>query len=224
MIRLCVFDMDGLLLDSERQVYLKNGMEVSKELGKEIDQYFLTTLMGGSWITYKNRIEEEYKQYFSIDDYWRLLWERIQYTIDNVAIPLRPGAKEILDFCKKEGIAIAIATSTLRENALKCLKNAGLYDYIDFIIAADQVKETKPNPEIFLKAIEHFDVPKNEAIIFEDGHNGAKAAINGNCRFIVVPDLAALMKEDLEKADLVAKDLFEAIAFIKEENERTTGV
>ena len=224
MIRLCVFDMDGLLLDSERQLYMKNAIEVSTQLGKPISDFFLTTLMGGSWDNYLVRVEEEYGDYFSIDEYWKIFNERTQYIIENVAIPLRPGVKDMLDFCKKEGIHMAIATSTPYGNALSMIKNAGISEYIEFVITPDQVTKTKPDPEIFLKAIEHFNVPINEAMVFEDGDNGARAAINGNCRLILVEDLAYLSAEDKKYAELVLDNISPAIDYIKEENERTAGV
>ena len=90
--------------------------------------------------------------------------------------------------------------------------------------SVEDVKATKPDPEIFLKAIEYFGVDKKEAIVFEDGHNGAQAAINGDCRYILVEDLAYLSEEDKQKAEMVVDDISKAIEHISKENERTIGI
>ncbi|MBQ6494264.1 MAG: HAD family phosphatase [Erysipelotrichaceae bacterium] len=224
MIRLCVFDMDGLLLDSERQMYVKCGLETSRELGRAFDEHFLTTLMGGSWDNYEIKVLEEYGADYPMEQFWELYWKKVRYIVDNVAIPLRPGVKEILDFCKEEGISMAIASSSFLEVVKKCLTNAGIINYFDKIVSVEDVEKTKPDPEIFLKTIRAFNVDKKEALIFEDAHNGAQAAINGGCRYVVVPDLAILSEEDMKKADLVTDDISNAIRLIKEENERTSGI
>ena len=224
MIRVCVFDMDGLLLDSERQIYVKCGLEVSAELGRPVSLEFLQSLMGGSWEKYRQSFLTEYGADYPIDDYLRIFWQRAHYIMDNEAIPLRPGAREILDYCKENGIRMAVATSSHRPETLKCLKNSGLADYFDYVITSDDVENTKPDPTIFLKAIQHFGIDKKEALVFEDGHNGAHAAINGDCRFVLVEDLAYLNDEDRMKADLHTDSLFKAIDFIKRENEGTAGI
>ena len=107
MIRLCVFDMDGLLLDSERQIYLYNGMRISKELGYPIDEAFLRSMMGNDWGIYESKTAEHMGKDFPIDRYMSLLREKNHYVIRNEAIPLRPGAKELLDFCKENGYLMA---------------------------------------------------------------------------------------------------------------------
>ena len=224
MIKLCVFDMDGLLLDSERYLYLYNEIEITKSLGYDIDEEFFRSLMGGSWNTYPEKVLEKAGKDFPIDKYMSILWDKINYTVDNEAIPLRKGAIEILDFCKQNNIKMSIATSTPYGTAIKCLKNSNVYDYFDFIITGDQVSKGKPDPEIFLKAIEHFNIDKKQALVFEDGHNGCLAARRGNCRLVIVKDLAYIDKEDEEYADLNIKDLNQAIEFIRRENETTSSI
>ncbi|MBQ2658782.1 MAG: HAD family phosphatase [Erysipelotrichaceae bacterium] len=224
MIKLCVFDMDGLLLDTERQMYAKFGQEVSAEMGRPLSLDFLTTVMGGSRELYRNKVLKEYGEDYPYDEYQRRRWEKINRFIDQGDIPLRPGVKEFLDFCNEQGILKAVATSTRGEVVQKCLKGAGIADYFDYMISGDMVEKTKPNPEIFLKPIEHFSIPKNEALVFEDSHNGAQAAINGKLRYILVKDLAFLTEEDMENAEMVTDVISKAIPFIKEENERTAGI
>lgn len=216
--------MDGLLIDSERQMYCKVGMEVSKELGKPISEHFLTTLMGGSWDNYKNSILKEYGYDYPYDEYIKRYWGKINYIIENVGIPLRPGVKDVLDYCKNNSIHIAVATSSSKRIAHSCLHNSNIEDYIEYIVTSEDVKETKPNPEIFLKAIQHFDIDINEALVFEDGHNGALAAKNGNCRLVLVEDLAYLDDDDKKYALLHTDNIIDVIDLIRKENERTISV
>ena len=82
------------------------------------------------------------------EEYMRLLNEGIDYTIENVPIPMRPGAREVLDYCKKSGYLMAIATSTHKKQAYRCLENAGIFDYFDHIITGDQVSKGKPDPDV----------------------------------------------------------------------------
>ena len=224
MIRLCVFDMDGLLLDSERVLYIKNGMEVSKILGRPLSKEFLCSLMGNSWDIYPKKVLEAHGEDYPIDEYLRLYWERIDKIIFHEAIPVMPGVIEMLDFLKEEGIPMAVATSTIYEKTMACLKNAGIADYFDYVIAGDMVEHGKPEPDIFLKAIEHFGVEVKDALVFEDGHNGAQAAIKGGCPLIIVQDLAQLTQEEFDKSIMVIDNIAKAIPYIKEQNETTTGI
>ena len=216
--------MDGLLLDTERQMYAKFGQEVSAELGRPMSLDFLSTVMGGSRELYRSRVLSEYGKDYPYEEYQRRRWERINRFIEQGDIPLRPGAVEFLDFCKEQGILKAIATSTRGEVAQKCLRSAGIADCFDYMISGDMVEKTKPDPEIFLKPLVHFNVPISEALIFEDSHNGAQAAINGKLRYILVKDLAFLTEEDMEKAEMVTDVISKAIPFIREENERTACI
>ena len=224
MIRCCIFDMDGLLLDTERQMYLKIGLEVSAELGQPIDAEYLTKMMGGSWSAYEINVAEHMGKDFPIKQYMKILNERIKYSILHDVQPLRPGAREVLDYCKKQKILMAIATSTPKKNAYRCLENANLLDYFDFIITGDQVVHGKPDPEIFLTVVDHFGVDKKEAVVLEDGHNGSLAAKRGGLHLILVEDLAYVSEEDREYADLHTYQLIDAIGYLEKENERTAGV
>ena len=216
--------MDGLLLDSERQIYSATGKAVSEELGRPISLEFLTAQMGGSFKAYEQNVLKTYGDDYPLEEYWKRYWERANHLILNVRIPLRPGVREILDYCKEKGIRMAIASSSKRYVIDSCLKNAGITDYFDYIVSSEDVKQTKPDPEIFLKAIEHFDVEKNETLVFEDGHNGSQAAITGGCPLIIVEDLAYISEEDKEKAVMVTDDIRKAINYIEKENERTAGI
>ncbi len=216
--------MDGLLLDSERQMYVRCGLEASAELGRPLPVEFLASLMGGSWENYQERVLEAYGRDYPVREYWDLYWGKVNYIVENVTIPLRPGVREMLDFCREEGIRMAVATSSSLHVVDSCLGHAGIRGYFDHVVSGEMVTRKKPDPEVFLKAIAHFKTPVENALVFEDGHYGAQAAINGNIRFIMVQDLADLTDEDKEKAVMVIDDISKAIGYIRKENEGTSGI
>lgn len=224
MIKLIIFDMDGLLLDSERQMYSKLGMEVSAKLGYPIDLAFLTSLMGNDWGLYEKMVAEYKGPDFPIKEYMRQMHEGIAYTIANVPIPMMPGAKEVLDYCKENKYLMAIATSTHKKEAYQCLTNAGILDYFDYIVTGDQVKRGKPDPEIYLNVLEHFGVSADDALVLEDGHNGSQAAFKAGCRLAIVEDLAKLTDEDRQKAYLHTHDIRDVIDLLRRENEGAAGL
>ena len=216
--------MDGLLLDSERQIYARTGREVSEEIGRPISLDFFKAQMGGSFKAYEQHLLETYGDDYPLEEYWEKFWIRANDLIRNVAIPLRPGVTEILEYCKNARIKMAIASSSKHYVINSCLKNAGIYDYFDYRVSAEDVERTKPDPEIFLKAISHFGVDVKDALVFEDGHNGAQAAIAGGCPLVIVEDLAYVSEEDRQKAVLVTDDIRKAIDYIRKENEGTAGI
>ena len=216
--------MDGLLLDTERNMYAKTGKEVSEELGYPLDMTFLRSMMGKAWDLYIKEVSATYDGKFPTDEYLERYWARINNMIETQALPLRPGAKEVLDYCKENGYLMAIGTSTPFRQTKLCLENTGLYDYFDFILTGDQVSKGKPDPEIFLSVVEHFGVNKDEAIVLEDGHNGAQAALNGGLKLILVEDMAYVTDEDREKASLYTRDLHDAIDYLRRDRETAAGL
>ena len=224
MVKLCVFDMDGLLLDSERVLYLSGGMEVSKALGYPLSEEFLRSLMGSAWNLYEEKIMEKMGKDFPMKQYLDGLFTRIDRILESGEIPLRPGAKQLLDYCKSKGIRMAIATSTPNKQAIKCLKKTGLYDYFDYVVTGDMVEKGKPEPDIFLKAIDYFGIDKKNTLVLEDGHNGAQAAMKGCCRLILVEDVARVEQEDRDYSEILPKDLSEVIDYIEKENEGTFSI
>lgn len=215
-IKLCIFDMDGLLLDSERQMWLANEMKIIEELGYKPDYDLLTTTMGVTRQTFKEGILNHYGNQFPIDKFYEKIAVYNDEMINNNQIDICKGTIELLKFLKENNITSRVATSTAKETAIRMLKNTKLYDYFEKIIYGDEIKNSKPAPDIYLKALEGFD--KDEALIFEDSHNGSRAAINAGIKLIIVPNIAKLTKEDKEEAFKVLNSLDETINIIKDIN------
>ena len=210
--KLVIFDMDGLLIDSERGMWLVSEEYAYNKLGFKFDYDFALTLMGASLDITKKRIQEKYGKGLDVEEFYRIIHKNNLKIIQNNEIRLMKGARELLTHLKSKNIKMRIATSTYKELAEVILKNLGIYDFFEEIVTGDRVKHGKPSPDIYLLALGNDK--KEETIIFEDAHNGARAAIAAGIDLILVPDLAPLTDEDKREAYKVIKDLSEAIDII----------
>ena len=143
-----------------------------------------------------------------IDDMYIEKDEELKRAVDN-GIPLKNGAYEILLYLKKNNYKIALATSAIQERALKQLSNANIKEFFDAIVCRDEVKETKPNPEIFLKAAEKLGVSPDRCIVIEDSGAGIKAAYDAGMIAIHVIDLKEPDEEILNNCYKSFNDLNE---------------
>ena len=215
-VELVVFDMDGLLIDSERGMWLVNEKRAVEELGYPFSYELITSLMGSSMNEYKRLIVDYYGNSFPIDKYYNMVFEYCQSMIKENKINLMKGAIELLDFLKENDIKMRVATSTPKDTAIQILTNLNLINYFDEVFSGEQVEKGKPYPDIYNLAIGGVD--KDSVLIFEDGHNGSRAAIASGAHLIIVPDIAMLTKEDKEEAFRVIESLDKAINIIKEIN------
>lgn len=210
--------MDGLLLNTERDVWMVGGKKIAKEFGIDLTDDFIINIVGLGFGVYKERLKETYGQDFPSDLYMEKLFNYFQNVCINEKIPLRPGVKELLDFLKKNNILISVATSTNKYLAENALKNSEIFNYLDFGIYGDQVTKPKPDPEIYNKSIEHFGFNKDDCFIFEDGQAGAKAAYSAGIKLVLVPDLTKPSELDKQNAFIILKTIDEIIPIIKKLN------
>ncbi|WP_433518468.1 HAD family hydrolase [Nonomuraea sp. CA-143628] len=180
------FDMDGLLVDSEK-VWLEIETEVMARLGGEWTLDHQAHLVGGSMertVAYMlavsgSSVSPEDLREWMIDG-------MVARLADGVA--LMPGASELLDAVREEGIPVALVTSSLREIADAVLKGVGR-DRFDAIVTADDVTRTKPDPEPYLTAAELLGVDPVRCVVLEDSPNGVAAATAAGCAVVGVPSL-----------------------------------
>ena len=196
-------------------MWMRNEKIVLREMGFEIDMDLLTKIMGMTFKEEEKMFLERYGPSFDADYYIKTLYEYNDIQIDTEGVPLRPGAVELLEYLKEKEILMAVATSTPRKNAMKVLEKAGILGYFDYIVCGDEIRRSKPNPDIYLNVREHYPIPKEDMVVFEDAHNGARAALSAGIPLILVPDIAFVSEEDKKEAEYVLNSLDEAIKILE---------
>ena len=210
--KLCIFDMDGLLIDSEKGMWFVNEEKALAILGYEYDNSFFRTLMGRAFNTCEKELKEKYGNDFPFIEFYDLVNRLNREQIQNNEIKLMPGVVEFLEYLKDKEISCVVGTSTEKDMAKNMLKNLGILDYFTEVYSGTQVKNPKPAPDIVLLCLG--DYAKEESFIFEDSHNGARAGIASGIDTIIVEDVALITAEDRKEAFAVIKQLDEAIKFI----------
>ena len=128
-------------------------------------------------------------------------------------VPLKPGAKAFLDYCRENGIKLGIATSNSRELAANVLKVHGVHDYFDCIMTGTDVEKGKPAPDIYLAAAEHLGVSHDKCLVFEDICHGIMAGKNAGMKVCAVEDAysASQRSAKQELADYYITDYTEVL-------------
>lgn len=208
--------MDGLLLDSERIV--KRSWDIA---GKEMEiadlgEHIYNTL-GLNRKARNAYFRNAYGADFPLQDFNERTSEIFFRLVKESGIPLKPGAKELLEYAKEQEYKIAVATSTSRTCAIDELSDAGIWQYFDGGIFGDLVKNAKPDPEIYLKACESIHTPPEDCLALEDAPAGIRSAHAAGLRVIAVPDLLQPDEETLALTYKKFHTLYDVISLLKEE-------
>ena len=213
MSKLVIFDMDGLMFDTE-PLYYEANQRTADKLGIPFDYAFYKQFIGASDADFFKAIYQtvpKEKADLFVDESRKDLKELFYSTTPK----LKPGLRELLDSLKEDDVRLAVASSSHHELIDTLLEKADLTTYFDAVVGGDEVKQSKPSPEIFLKAAELTGPEHSDVIVLEDSLNGIRAGHSAGFKVIMVPDLIAPDKEAESKTFAICKDLFEVISEIK---------
>lgn len=214
MITSAVFDMDGLMFDTERLVY-ENWQKMMDERGYDYDLDFFKLTVGKR----KNEVQRIYFDRFGDDfPYWELAdlgKARYVERIKSEGIPIKKGLIELLTFLKDRGIKIALATSTSRQTAQLNLEISDTAKFFDELVCGNDVKNGKPHPEVFLTAASRLGAEPKNCLAYEDSINGIISAYNAGMTTVMVPDYIAPTEELKPMIGLLCDDLAQSIKLIE---------
>ncbi|MFV0362279.1 MAG: HAD family hydrolase [Suipraeoptans sp.] len=188
MIKAIIFDMDGLLFDSERVVQRSWNIAGDKMGISNFGDHIYNTIglnVVGREAYFKRAVSPD----FPMERFSDMTRKAFHEIADSEGIPLKPGVKELLRFAKARGYKLAVASSSRRVHGTTMIKNANIDTYFDAMIFGDMVKNAKPDPEIFLTAAKLLGLNPSEAIVLEDSPNGIKAAGAASMISFMIPDL-----------------------------------
>lgn len=218
-----IFDMDGVLIDSER-ISFKCFQEVFMEFNYTIDENFYLKLIGRNVDGIKAKMQEEYGEDFPFDIIYKKKSNLAREITDKNGVIVKPGVHEILDYLNEKKYKIAVASSTRKERVVQLLNEAKIKDKVDYIIGGDQVENSKPNPEIFLKAAKGLEVEPEKCLVIEDSDSGIKAAHAAQMVGIHVPDMKFLEEDTRDLAYKVCESLFEVKEYLDKSNMNVTDI
>lgn len=214
--RYCViFDMDGVIFDSERAC-LDTWTEAAAGYGITDVRDVFDRCIGTNNNLTRQIVEDAYAGTFGEGIADKLLFESSRLfheKYDGGKLPIKRGVKEILEYLKSENIRCAVASSTRKSVVEAELRDAGLIDYFEEIVGGDLVKVSKPDPEIYQMACEKMNVDPAGAFAIEDSFNGIRSAYAAGMRPIMVPDMVPADDEMLELSEVVMEDLLKVIEY-----------
>ena len=189
-----IFDMDGLILDSE-WLFMTQKANVMQKYGytQKKEDYLKTVGTGGE--TLRNILVELYGEDYPMEQITRDTRAAVNRWIEENGPPVKKGIRELMEYLCSAGIPMCVATTTDSLNAKNYMQRSGLLPYLSFIIGGETVHRSKPDPEIFIKAMEHAGVTENNCIVLEDSPNGIRAAVNAGISVIAIPDMIPIPDE-----------------------------
>ena len=211
-VKAVIFDVDGLLLNTEF-LWHKAWTEVGNEYGvpKFGDIFYKTVGLSGKDET--DIVNAELGDYPKKEELFEAARQRGLQLIDK-EIQIMPGALELLDKLESLNVITAVATTTSREKTDYRLKKLGLYDRFKVIICGDEVKNRKPDPEVYLKVLAKLHVDPQDVLVLEDTGYGVTAAYKASMKVIMVPSLNQPTDEEKKMAYKVVSSLNDVVDLI----------
>lgn len=206
-----VFDMDGIIFDSERLI-IECWQVIADKYGVPDIEAACRECLGVNAVETKEKFLNRYGRDFPYDAYKGEMSKLYHDNYDHGKLPLKVGVKELLQYLKEAGVKVALASSTRSVVVKQELTDAGIIEYFQVIIGGDMVTRSKPQPDIFLKACEELGVEPEEAFAIEDSYNGIRAAAAGKLRPLMVPDLMP----PTEEMEQLAEKIFETLLDVRD--------
>lgn len=217
MISGVIFDMDGLMTDTER-LYIDLWCQILREQGMEEHREVVTRCIGMDHSKMRSYIKDTLGEEF---DYLSVLGEvgkRSERYCQEHGIPIKPGLYELLDDLDAQKIPYAVATSSRGEGARSKLQKIGVLSRLRGLVTGDMVEKGKPDPEIFIRAAQALQLPPGECLVLEDSPHGILAAHRAGCLPMMIPDLWQPDSEVKSMLYALGSSLLDVIPVLRQQN------
>ena len=211
-----IFDLDGLLIDSEKMYY-----QVFAALVRMYGKYFTLEEYTAEYSgrSLKENIQGLIDQFIlpvTLEEAYGIITEYL-LNYDLRTIQLKPGARELIQYLRQNQVNVYLATSGNENRARTILKNHGLEEIFDVMVFKEDIQNGKPAPDIFLKASVKGGVPAQDCLVLEDSEAGILAAARAGMKVICVPDLKYPGEEYKQMTWRVLPDLYAVRKLLEEE-------
>lgn len=188
MIKGIVFDMDGLMFDTER-LAIEAWTFAGKQIGLNITEDMVIKTLGLNTEDTNRVLIEELGTDFDLSATRKIRVNYVTSYIENNGMPVKTGLIELLDYLNRNDYKIAVATSSEKETALFNFNKAGISKFFDRIVCGDMIEQGKPEPDIYLRASEIINVDPSECLALEDSPTGILSAYRAGMKPVMIPDL-----------------------------------
>lgn len=214
MIKGLIFDMDGLILDTET-ISNKLLIDIFSKYDINLNEEIISKTIGLEKKKAIKVFEEYLGDNIPIKDIINLHKKVVNDYLEKNGVPVKLRLIELLNYLDEEKIKKVVATSSYRKVAENVLIRANVYNRFDDIICGDEIKESKPLPDIFLKALEKLNLPSDEVIVLEDSRMGILAAHRAKIKSIMIPDILPADEETKKLYFKECKSLLDVIHLLK---------
>ena len=209
-----VFDMDGVIFDTERLV-IEFWKEVAKKHNIPNIEHTCIQCLGTNRVRTREIFLENYGADFPYDPYRAEVTELFDTHYKGVPLPTKPGIRELLNYLQEQDIKVGLASSTAQHLVRDEIGTAGLLPYFQTLVCGDMVEHSKPAPDIFLKACEILNADPTKSIAIEDSFNGIRSAHCAGMTPIMVPDQVQPTDEIRTLAFHVMPSLLDVLNWLK---------
>lgn len=206
-LKLIIFDMDGVLIDSEK-FYMKSEQEVIKDFGGNASEDYLRSFCGSTQDLIWKTIKEDFSLDISLEELKIKAKKKLEYLFETEEVEVIEHVEEVLSELKAAGYTLAVASSSNLELIKRHLVKLELLKYFKLIKSSEEVKESKPAPDVFLQVAHDLNVPVENIVVVEDSTNGITAARNAKMKCVAYNNLN-YPPINQEHADVVISDMSE---------------
>lgn len=217
-----IFDMDGTLLDTE-QLYLDAWIEAGRSFGVEMTQAVCHEMIGKPLVDCEVLLRRRFGAHFPFAQCLEACSDFVSRASSRTGIPLKAGAKELVEYLTTIDVPKAIATSSRRHATESHLERAGLLDHFAVLVTRDDVERGKPHPETYLEAARALGKPPERCLALEDSPTGLRAAAASGAMTILAPDILQPSGEDRALCLAIVSSLHEVLELLRRQETKTNA-